>query len=172
MPLNLTQYNKKKGFTLIELLVVVVLLGVVTSFAVLSMGSSGIEREMQEEAKRLHALIKLVREEAIIQAKEIAMEINKQEYLFLEYKDKKWIPLTSKIFHARSIKDALEFRVETETKKKLFADKESESLRLYFLSSGEQTPFQMRVSVKNNPHPYYRLTGSFNGKLKLEYINE
>ena len=116
MPLNLTQCNKKKGFTLIELLVVVVLLGVVTSFAVLSMGSSGIEREMQEEAKRLHALIKLVREEAIIQAKEIAMEINKQEYLFLEYKDKKWIPLTSKIFHARSIKDALEFRVETETK--------------------------------------------------------
>lgn len=172
MPLNLTQYNKKKGFTLIELLVVVVLLGIVTSFAVLSMGSSGIEREMQEEAKRLHALIKLVREEAIIQAKEIAMEINKQEYLFLEYKDKKWIPLTNKIFHARSIKDALEFRVETEIQEKLFTDKESELLRLYFLSSGEQTPFQMRMNVRNQPHPYYRLIGSFNGKLKLEYINE
>jgi len=169
---NLTQDNKKKGFTLIELLVVVVLLGVVTSFAVLSMGSSGSEREMQEEAKRLHALIKLVREEAIIQAKEIAMEINKQEYSFLEYKGKKWIPLTNKIFRTRSIKEALEFRVETETEEKLFADKESELLRLYFLSSGEQTPFQMRMSVKNSPQPYYRLTGSFNGKLKLEYINE
>lgn len=172
MPLNLTQYNKNKGFTLIELLVVVVLLGIVTSFAVLSMGSSGVEREMQEEAKRLHALIKLVREEAIIQAKEIAMEINKQEYSFLEYKAKKWIPLTNKIFHTRSIKDTLEFRVETETEEIFFADKESESLRLYFLSSGEQTPFQMRISEKNNPYPHYRLTGSFNGKLKLEYINE
>jgi len=86
------RFSKENGFTLIELLVVIVLLGIVTSFAVLSMGTGSAERKMEEEAKRLHALIKLVREEAIIQAKEIAMEINKQEYMFLEYKDKKWIP--------------------------------------------------------------------------------
>ena len=55
--------SNKKGFTLIELLVVIVLLGIVTSFAVLSMGTGSSERKMEEEAKRLHALIKLVREE-------------------------------------------------------------------------------------------------------------
>ena len=172
MQFNLVQNSKKKGFTLIELLVVIVLLGIVTSFAVLSMGSSSSERKMEEEAKRLHALIRLVREEAIIQAKEIAMEINKQEYSFLEYKNKKWIPLTSKIFHPRAVKDELELRVETEIQSKLFEEKESALLRLYFLSSGEQTPFQMRISVKDEPDPYYRLSGEFNGKLKLENINE
>ena len=163
---------KNKGFTLIELLVVIVLLGIVTSFAVLSMGTGSAERKMEEEAKRLHALIKLVREEAIIQAKEIAMEINKQEYSFLEYKDKKWIPLTSKIFHARLIKDELEFRVDTETQSKIFKSEKQKLLRLYFLSSGEQTPFEMKVNVKDIPHPYYRLVGQFNGKLKLERVNE
>lgn len=163
---------KNKGFTLIELLVVIVLLGIVTSFAVLSMGSSSGEREMEEEAKRLHALIKLVREEAIIQAKEIAMEINKQEYMFLEYKDKKWIPLTSKIFHARSIKNELEFRVDTETQSKIFKLENKKLLRLYFLSSGEQTPFEMKINVRDVPRPYYRLLGQFNGKLKLEHVNE
>lgn len=166
------QFNKNKGFTLIELLVVAVLLGIITSFAVLSMGSLSIEREMEEEAKRLHALIKLVREESIIQAKEIAMEVNKQEYTFLEYENKKWVPLTSKIFHRRTINDELEFLVETETKSKLFESKKPELLRLYFLSSGEQTPFQMRINIKNKSAPYYQLSGHFNGELTLEYINE
>ena len=163
---------KNKGFTLIELLVVIVLLGIVTSFAVLSMGTGSAERKMEEEAKRLHALIKLVREESIIQAKEIAMEINKQEYMFLEYKDKKWIPLTSKIFHARSIKEELEFKVDTEMQSKIFESEKQKLLRLYFLSSGEQTPFEMKINVKDIPHPYYRLVGQFNGKLKLERVNE
>lgn len=164
--------DKKKGFTLIELLVVIVLLGIVTSFAVLSMGTSGSEREMEEEARRLHALIKLVREESIIQAKEIAMEINKQEYKFLEYKDKKWIPLVNKIFHARSIKEELKFSVETETQSKFFEEKESNLLRLYFLSSGEQTPFQMQINIRDEPHPYYLLVGKFNGELKLKRSDE
>ena len=164
--------SKKNGFTLIELLVVIVLLGIVTSLAVLSMGSSGAERRMEEDAKRLHALIKLVREESIIQAKEIAMEINKQEYLFLEYKEKKWIPLNNKIFQSRSINDELEFHVETEADLKIFETKQEKLLRLYFLSSGEQTPFEMRLNVKGKPQNYYHLMGRFNGELKLEHIND
>ena len=166
------QLSKQNGFTLIELLVVIVLLGIVTSLAVLSMDNSGSERQMEEEAKRLHALIKLVREESIIQAKEIAMEINKQEYSFLEYKDKKWIPLNNKIFHSRKISDDLEFKVETNSESKIFESKESELLRLYFLSSGEQTPFEMRINIKEQHQPYYELIGLFNGKLKLEYTNK
>lgn len=162
----------KKGFTLIELLVVIVLLGIVTSFAVLSMGTGSTERKMEEEAKRLHALIKLVREESIIQAKEIAMEINKQEYTFLEYKDKKWTPLAGKIFHPRKINEALVFTVETEKQSELFEQKENKLLRLYFLSSGEQTPFKMKVNVKDITTPYYHLIGYFNGKLELKRVGE
>lgn len=166
------QLSKQNGFTLIELLVVIVLLGVVTSLAVLSIDNSGSERQMEEEAKRLHALIRLVREESIIQAKEIAMEINKQEYSFFEYKDKQWIPLKNKIFHPRSISDDLEFKVETDSEAKIFESKETELLRLYFFSSGEQTPFEMRINIKEQHQPYYELTGLFNGKLKLEYSNK
>ena len=164
--------NKSKGFTLIELLVVVVLLGIVTSLAVLSIGTGGAERKMEEEAKRLHALIKLVHEESIIQAKEIAMEINKQKYSFLEYEDKKWIPLNGKIFHSRSIPEELELKVNTEINSKIFASEKQEKLRLYFLSSGEQTPFEIKINEKNKLDPYYYLVGKFNGKLKLEYIDE
>lgn len=165
-------FSQHKGFTLIELLVVIVLLGIVTSFAVLSMGAGSAERKMEEEAKRLHALIKLVHEESIIQAKEIAMEINKQEYSFLEYKDKKWIPLSGKIFHARSITEELEFKVNTDIKSKIFASEKQKLLRLYFLSSGEQTPFELKINVRDQSDPYYHLVGQFNGKLKLEYVDK
>jgi general secretion pathway protein H len=176
---NHQQEVLNKGFTLIELLVVIVLLGIVTSFAVLSMGTGSLQREMEEEAKRLHALISLVREEAIIQAKEIALEVDKQEYSFLGYQDKKWTALETKIFHPRKIKEGLEFKIDAESNstsenksdvKKFTSDKE-DLLRLYFLSSGEQTPFEIKIYVKNEPHPYYQLTGKFNGELKLEYIN-
>lgn len=165
-------FTQNKGFTLIELLVVIVLLGIVTSFAVLSMGTGSAERKMEEEAKRLHALIKLVHEESIIQAKEIAMEINKQEYNFLEYKDKKWIPLSGKIFHARSITEELEFKVNTDIKSKIFSSEKQKLLRLYFLSSGEQTPFELKINVRDQSDPYYYLVGQFNGKLKLEYVDK
>ena len=63
--------------------------------------------------------------------------------------------------------------VEMDSKIKVFKDKkkETEPLRIYFLSSGEQSPFHIRVHIKETPHPYYQLEGLFNGKLKLERIN-
>ena len=170
--MTLISDKKVKGFTLIELLVVIVLLGIVVSFAVLSMGTSSSERKMEEEAKRLHALIKLVHEESIIQAKEIAMEINKQEYSFLEYKNKKWIPLAGKIFKTRAMAKELELSVEADSKAKFFKDTESKFIRLYFLSSGEQTPFEIKIKLRGEYFPYYQLVGKFNGKLKLKRVNE
>lgn len=161
-----------KGFTLIELLVVVVLLGIVTSFAVLAMGTGSSERKLEEEAKRLHALIKLVQEEAIIQSKEIAMEVDGQKYTFLEYQDKKWIPMTSRIFRARTLKSEFELKVDTEAESKLFKTEKNELLRLYFLSSGEQTPFEIRINLVNKPQSYFKLAAFFNGKLSLEKISE
>jgi len=64
------------------------------------------------------------------------------------------------------------FRVDTETQSKIFESDKQKLLRLYFLSSGEQTPFEIKLNVKDEPHPFYRLAGQFNGKLKLERVNE
>ena len=166
------RFNQLKGFTLIELLVVIVLLGIIISVAVFSLGPSGAERVMEQEAKRLHALIILSREEAIIQAKEIALDINKDEYQFLEYREKKWQPLKSKIFKKRQLPGVLELKVETESEVKVMEQGDTELLRLYFLSSGEQSPFKMMFYVKNKLDNYFQIHGHFNGKLELAHIEE
>ena len=90
----------------------------------------------------------------------------------MNIKIKKWIPLAGKIFHARKINDELNFNVETDLQTELFKSKEQKLLRVYFLSSGEQTPFRMRLNLNEQPRPYYELEGQFNGKLKLERVNE
>lgn len=157
---------------MVELLVVVVLLGLITSFAVLSMGTASIDREMEEEAKRLHALIKLVQEEAIIQAKEMAMEFDKNEYFFLEQSESKWIPIKEKVFQLRALKNELKLTLDLETSTSLFKPEKTDKLRIYFLSSGEQTPFEIKIKIKEREYPYYRLSGTFGGVLKLEQISD
>lgn len=161
---------KVKGFTLVELLVVIVLIGLMTSFVMLSTGTAGLEREMTEEAKRLHGLVKLAQEESIVQSKEIAMTVNKNEYSFLEQGDKKWITLDEKVFRPRTLKNELQLTLDTETQPGIFKKNNTDELRIYFLSSGELTPFTISIKLKDHDYPYYRLTGEFNGAVKLKYI--
>lgn len=163
---------KAKGFTLVELLVVIVLIGLMTSFVMLSTGTAGLERDMAEEAKRLHGLVKLAQEESIVQAKEIAMEINKNSYSFLQQGDKKWIALGEKVFRSRTLKNELELKLDMESQPGIFKSDKTDALRIYFLSSGELTPFTISIKLKDHDYPYYQLKGEFNGAVKLKYISD
>ena len=54
-----------RGFTLLEIMVVLVLIGILSSFALLSVGGGPTER-LAEEAQRLAALVQLHQQEAIL----------------------------------------------------------------------------------------------------------
>jgi general secretion pathway protein H len=54
-----------RGFTLLEIMVVLVLIGIITSFALLSVGGGPRDR-LAEEAQRLAALVELHQQEAIL----------------------------------------------------------------------------------------------------------
>lgn len=168
---------KTTGFTLLELLVVIVLLGIVSSFAMLSLNLTGLESELDEEARKIHALINLAKEEAIIQAQEVALKIDKQTYSF-EYWDgekEAWFAKTEKVFRQRNIHDGLMLRFESEATK-LFVKNDEDSKNkdeiengtAYFLSSGEQSEFTIKIEIKDDPQVYYQLEGKLNGDIKIE----
>ena len=171
------QHNKKKGFTLIELLVVIVLLGIVASFAVLSMNITGLDSELNEEARKIHALIRLAKEEAIIHAQEIALAVDKENYVFMywgsegEGKKKKflWKPKINKIFRERTVHEGLKIRLETEQE---FALKREDEDRKFnstiFSSSGEQSEFELKIYLENDKQIFYLITGKDNGDVIIE----
>ncbi|HAG20441.1 MAG TPA: type II secretion system protein GspH, partial [Pseudomonas sp.] len=77
--------QRARAFTLIELLVVIVLLGILVSVAVLSVGGSSTSRELRDEARRLAALIGVMSDEAVLDSREYGLLINSEGYRVLRY---------------------------------------------------------------------------------------
>jgi general secretion pathway protein H len=73
------------GFTLIELLVVIVIIGIILSVATLSMGVLGRDNDIEDQAKRLKAVIEQVKEESELQGRDVGLLIEKDGYLFMRY---------------------------------------------------------------------------------------
>ncbi|MEQ9736291.1 MAG: prepilin-type N-terminal cleavage/methylation domain-containing protein, partial [Algiphilus sp.] len=71
------------GFTLLELLVVLLIIGVMTSFAVLSIGNRTLSDRLDNEASRLAQLFVLAQDEALFKRQEIGFFTDEERYGFL-----------------------------------------------------------------------------------------
>ena len=79
------QLERAPGFTLIELLVVLVLIGIITSFAVMSIGNQAAD-QLKHEARRLRAVVRLAADEAVLNGREIGMVFTHDGYHFSKLK--------------------------------------------------------------------------------------
>ena len=70
------------GFTLIEIMVVMVLIGIIASFAVLSVGGGPRDR-LAEEARRLAALVELHQQVAILSGEIRGIQFGRTGYAIL-----------------------------------------------------------------------------------------
>ncbi|QPK64729.1 type II secretion system minor pseudopilin GspH [Methylomonas sp. LL1] len=109
---------KTQGFTLIELLIVMVLIGLMTGMAMLSMGNADRSKPLQLEAQRLSKLLLLAEQEAMIRGEGMAIELFQEGYRFLSWRQGQWQPETlDSLFKPRNL-DAgiqLSFQLERES---------------------------------------------------------
>ncbi len=153
------------GFTLLEILVVLILLGIILSVAVLSVGGSK-EREIEQEVQRMVQLIHLAKEEAILNQQELAVKFSPNAYEFLRLEDENWIPYTdNRLFYQREFGEEYELRLLQDGIS--VSLQEEDAGRILLLSSGEMTPFELYFGLFNSESRYH-LIGNALGEITVE----
>ena len=170
----------QQGFTLLELLVVLVIIGVMVSMVTLSFNILGPDREVEEQTRRFWAVLRQAREEAEIQALDLAVYVSATDYEFLRFdtRHNEWRQITDdNLYAARTLPEGLRLRVWLEGRELVLKpglpdrSKKDESQKwppqLTILSSGDVVPFQLQIERDAAP-ALWRMTSLADGDLRIE----
>lgn len=117
------------GFTLIEILVVVVIVGIVSSIVLLSMGTLRDDRDLQQEAYRMASLIELAADEAELQGRDFGIEILRRGYSFVEYDPftDRWVNIVGdEVLRQRTLPEDFDFELFVEDRRITLAEQAAE----------------------------------------------
>jgi general secretion pathway protein H len=174
--------SSQYGFTLLELMVVLVLVGIIFSFAVLSIGGDDVAEAMERETRRLETLIAMAGEEAVLRSEEVAIHFREDGYTFLLLQADGWQePENDTLLRSRTLPAGIRIRLEVEgdpprlgegdkDKDKAKGKKDAEERpvpQVFILSSGEMTPFAVTLEADQSPLRYH-LSASLMGELEWE----
>lgn len=168
--------TRTTGFTLLEVLVVVVIVSVLSTAFLLSLGS-GRHNAGQEEARRFAALVRLAGQEAMLRSRDLAVEVAPKSYKFLLYEEQQWQALEDEVFRLRELPEGMSFTIQLDGSAELFAaisnkkspgsDEIKELLpRIFIFSTGEMTSFEMTLNIEDSEYIYH-ISGSLNGKMRV-----
>jgi len=178
--------GSQQGFTLIELMVVMVLLGLLTSLAVTSIGGN-LARELEVETNRMHALLREAANEAVFTNSEIGVQVSEEGYSFITYdeQEQSWQAASSQILSPQTLPEwlTLEFQREGEAVELPKRKQESEDREFgeeekvikpdfMFLSSGEITNFTLTLSLRDDVNVSRDITLNEYGEIILPHIEE
>jgi general secretion pathway protein H len=150
----------------VEVLVVLVLIGITVGIVSLSVRSSG-EREAEQEARRLAALVDLASEEAVLKAQEIGILFRRDGYQFYRLgADSAWQPLQDEVFRVRTLPAGFVLAAYADGLPINF-DKPSETPKPhgFFLSSGERTAVEAELGPEHGVR--YRVVIPILGDLQV-----
>lgn len=159
-----------RGFTLIEILVVLVIMGIVVGFAVLSVGLKSEADRVEVEARRLVALMQLASDEAVISANQLALQVEPDRYRFISLQGKEWRPVVDDdVFRERQLPERSRMLLQIEGEQVLPGKGGSSNSVIYFLSSGEISPFELVLSTADDRHKFV-VKGEVHGR--IDYLGE
>ena len=148
---------RSKGFTLVEILVVVVIMAVVISLAILSVGVTGRDSQLDEETRRVEGLVGLLHERALLEGRDFGLRIEPTAYEFVVYDPDRdrWLTLDQEQeFRHRDLPKGLSFQLQLDSQtvvlkaidRQLSADAVPPTPQVAIAASGEGTPFRLTLS--------------------------
>jgi general secretion pathway protein H len=155
------------GFTLVEVLVTLFVIAALAGLAVVRLGDRDRGEALDTEARRLAHLIELAREEAILDGREWGFVLDGRRYGFvrLDEEDGRWRPVEERPFRARTLPEGMGLRLGRSGGDRVggadagdfLAAQDGRRPALLLLSSGEMTPFELRVDDLAGGAPARRL---------------
>jgi general secretion pathway protein H len=151
------------GFTLIEVLMVVLLVGIISGIAMLSLNPGGAERQLPDESDRLVSLLTQAADEAVMKNQEYGFQLTDGGYRFLCLDEDKqsWQPCQDEMFRERKLPEGLALRILHPIQMTLALqptdddddrrDGPRQNPDLLLLSSGEASPASLELVVTDNP---------------------
>ncbi|WP_320158971.1 type II secretion system minor pseudopilin GspH [Marinobacter litoralis] len=141
------------GFTLIEILVVLIIVGLLASLAVFSMGGSSQQRELESHVRELYLLMQTASEQAVLNNLELGLLLEEDGYQFVAFQDEsgEWKPSGERLFHQRTLPEWLSLTQFVESDAPRLSSSE-DKLRptIVFFSSGESTPFEIEFTLASD----------------------
>jgi general secretion pathway protein H len=161
--------DRERGFTLLELMVVLVIVGIVLTYAVLSVSGQSRDEQLRREGQRLAALIEMASDEAVLRSEQIAVRFEEDGYEFMTLQGNKWLALSEDpMFAARTLPEGIELQLELEDNPPpQLVSEESDLPQVFLLSSGEMTPFLVMLSAPQAEHEV-AIKADILGRLELE----
>lgn len=167
--------DNRPGFTLLELLVVLVILAVVSSVLVLSFFDAGKSKTMQATVERVALVLELARTEVVIRNEMWSFHVEDEHYYFkkVDPATDTWNTLEVRPFQPVQIPPDLEFitQIDEEDSRNTSPIKGEQPILILY-PSGETSPLELEVRLKQSDHSIRLITDGFQKLAMLEQARQ
>jgi len=147
-----------KGYTLIEILIVLVIISIISTFAVLTIGYNK-NKQIEILGNKISNLILLAEEQAILQPAVFNFVVSENTFQFYQFDaaEKKWRAVSDDLLKKYTFPAEFEIALQNPP--------------LIISSNGETSAFVLLIGKKNKS-PVYKITGAGDGTFSKGWINE